>query len=141
VNGVPDAQELAVIHVLGKVQRESCVKMIGMLCAEGDDVGTMESTVLNPAFVAPALGRAHKRFGEVDPDITAHARTDELEKDAIAAPEVGHDFVARQLEEWQHAPNSTDGMRVVVIDVALIVECAELFFRPRDGSAPACHGS
>lgn len=64
---------------------------------------------------------------------------DELEKDAVAAPDVGHDLVAGQLEERQHAPHPLDRVEVVLVHIALIVDRAQFFFGATARLAPGCH--
>ena len=78
--------------------------------------------------VSPALRSAHEGLGEVDADVLADEGADELEKDPVAAPEVGHDLPAGQPEERQHAPHPLDRVRVVLVHIALIVDRAQLLF-------------
>jgi len=61
-------------------------------------------------------------------------RSDELEQDAVAASEVGDDLVAGELEERQQSPHSRNRMGVVVVDVTLIVDRPQLFFRQTAGA-------
>ncbi len=129
MNGAEDAQELVVVDVLREVQRERGVEVIRVPRAECHHVGAVERPVADAACVSPALRRAHEGLGEIDADILADPGADEIEQHAVAAPEVGHDLVAGQIEERQHAPHPLDRVRVVLIDVALIVDGLQLFFR------------
>jgi hypothetical protein len=134
VNGAPDTHELVVIDVLGEVEREPGIEAIRMLGTECPDVGTMERAVLYPTCISPALGLVHESLREVDADVLTHVRRDELEEDAVAASEIRHDLPARELEERQQPPHSRNGVRVVVVDVALIVDGPKFFFGPTTGA-------
>lgn len=134
VNGAADTHKLLVIDVLGEVEREPGVEAIRMLCTECPDVATKERAVLYPTCISPALGLVHEGLREVDADIRMDVRSDQLEKDAVAAPEVGHDLVAGELEERQQSPHSRNGMGIVVVNVTLIVDRPQLFFRPTAGA-------
>jgi len=126
VDGPEDPNELVIVDVLGEVQRKRRVETVGMLGTEGHDVGAVKRADLDPPCVPPPLRRAHERVGEIDADIFVDVRGDELEQDTIAASEVGDDFMARQLEKRKHAPDPSDRMRVVLVDVALPVNCMQL---------------
>jgi hypothetical protein len=54
-------------------------------------------------------------------------------------PTVGHDLVAGQLEERQHAPHPLDRAEVVLVHIALIVDRAQFFFGATARLAPGCH--
>jgi len=122
VDGPEDPNE----DVLGEVQRKRRVEMVGMPGTEGHDVGAVKRADLDPPCVPPPLRGAQERVGEIDADIFVDVRGDELEQDTIAASEVGDDFMARQLEKRKHAPDPSDRMRVVLVDVALPVNCMQL---------------
>ena len=86
----------------------------------------------------------HTICGTANPNDKAHGDrndvgADELEKDAVAAPDVGHDLVAGQLEERQHAPRPLDRVEVVLVHIALIVDRAQFFFGATARLAPGCH--
>jgi hypothetical protein len=57
----------------------------------------------------------------------------------VAAPDVGHDLVAGQLEERQQAPHPLDRVEVVLVHVALIVDRTQFFFGATARLAPGYH--
>ena len=129
MDGAEDAQELVVVDVLGEVQRERGIEVIRMPHAEVDHVGAVERAVGDTPYIPPAFRLTHKRFGEIDADVLTDAGAHELEQHAVATPKVGHDLLAGQLEERQHAPHPLDRVGIVLVDIALIVDGLQLFFR------------
>ena len=139
MNGPADAQELIVIHVLTEIQSESRVEVARVRRAKFHDVRTMERAVSSSACVSTSFGLPHESLGEIDADIFVNSRTDEVEQYSVAAAEVGNDFVAGQLDERQQSPESPNGVNVVLIDIALIVNGMQLFPRESVNRSLRCH--
>ena len=83
--------------------------------------------------------RRAQRPRRVAADVLADLGADELEQDAVAPPEVGHDLVASQLDERQHPSQSVDRVGVVLVHIALIVDRAQLVFGAPVRRAPGRH--
>ena len=124
--------------MLGEIESKRGIKAIRVPRAEGDDA-VHETSRCGPACVSPALRRAHKGLGEINADILTDPGADEIEQHAVAAPEVRHDLAAGQIDKRQQTSHPLDGVGIVLIDVALIVDGLQLFFGVTAGPAYVCH--
>src|SRR5438445_3803063 len=93
----------------------------------------MECPVPYPTGISPALRLVHKRLGEVDADVLVNVRSEKLEKDAVAAPEVSDDRVVREMAQRQQPSHSRNRMGIVVVNVSLVVDGTQVFIRPPTG--------
>jgi hypothetical protein len=128
VDRAADPKELIVVDVLDEIERKRGVELISMLSAERDDIAAMVRGVRNPPLNLATPGRTHERVRKIDTDVLDHTITDEVEEEPIAAAEVGHPLMPGELEQRQHAPDAPIGVRIVILDVALVVNRPELFF-------------
>jgi hypothetical protein len=133
VDRAADPKKLIVVDVLDEIERKRGIESISMLSAKRDDIAAVVRGVRNPPFNLATPGRSHERVRKIDADVLGHTITDEVEEEAIATAEVGHPLMPGQLEQRQHAADAPNSVRIVILDVALVVNRTELVF----GSPPA----
>jgi hypothetical protein len=133
LDGTEDAQELIVVDMLREVERERGVELIRMIGAEAYNVRVAEAAVSDAARVPPPLRCTHEGLGEIDAHVVVHARPDDLEQNAVAAPEIGDDLAPGELDERQQTPYPLDSMRVILVDVALVISGEQFFIRQTTG--------
>jgi hypothetical protein len=139
MDGSEDPNELVVVDVFGKVEREGRVELAGMAFTEFDEVGALERALADASRVPAAFGRPDEFLREIDADIIPDAWCDQFKEDAVATPEVRDDLRAGQLKERQHPAHPLHRVRVVLIDVASIVDRAKLLVRETVSRAVGRH--
>src|SRR5262245_28999698 len=110
-----------------------------MFCAECEDVAADKPAVMNAGSITPLLCRLHEGFREIDADVFTDRSADQLEKNAVSAAEVGDRLPAGESEQRQHPLHPHDRMRIVLVDVVLVVNRAELGVGAPFRAAGAAH--